>query len=266
MDYKNKVYSFLKLKGRICESEYAHYSIGLKAFEKIKKFKPKILDIGCGAGGLTGLWQEKLPEFIFEGIDISPKAIKLAEKLHPGIKFNVLSAERAGKIAMKYDAVSICEVIEHVENPEKILKNIHKILNKDGILYLTTQLEKDRKTLLGKIYGSRGIKPKEKINGHIQMFTDSRVKKLVNDSGFKIIEVYYNCHCLGQIADLIYTVNLRRKNGEVLSLTDNLQKKGGLKESLGFLCIGIVAFVRNFESLVFRKNIGLGIQIIARGK
>ena len=266
VDYKNKAYSFINLKGGIWESQYAHFAIGLKAFAKISVPKASVLDIGCGAGGLTALWQENLPGFIFEGVDISEKAIKLARKFYPEIKFDTTSAEAVGKTTKKYDAVSICEVVEHVKDPKKVLKNIYKILKKDGILYLTTQLEGDKNTLLGKIYGSRGIEPKEKIAGHIQIFTENSIKKLVRDSGFKIMETYYNCHLLGQIADLVYTVYLRRKNAEVLSLTDNLQKKGGLKESLGFFCISIIAFIRNFETLFLRKRVGLGIQIIARKK
>lgn len=260
MDYSKRAYSFLKLNGVIWESEYAHYSIGLKAFSKITKLKAKILDIGCGAGSLTALWQKKLPNLSFDGIDISNKAIKLAKKHYPNIKFRTVPAE---KINHKYDCISICEVIEHVENPNKILKNIYQKLNNKGILYLTTQLEKDKSTLIGWLYQNKNILPKEKIAGHIQTFDRKSIAKLIKQSGFKIVDTYYNCHFVGQIEDLIYSAYLIRKNKEVLSFTDYLQKKGGLVFLLGLSLMRVIAIIRNVETLIFRKKIGLGIQIIA---
>jgi len=264
MDYSDRAYSFLKIKGRIWEYQYPHFIIGLKAFEKIGKSDSRVLDIGCGAGSLTALQQEKCPGFIFEGIDISKKAIKLAKESYPGIKFSVASAESVGMIGKKYDAVSISEVIEHVKDPEKVLNNIYKILNKNGVLYLTTPLEADSRTLVGKIYGSRGIKARETIGGHIQIFDEKTIKSLVKKSGFKIIDTYYNCHFLGQLEDLLYLVYLRRKNKDVLSFTDDLNRRGRLAWYFGMIAMSVAAAVRNIETLFFRKKVGLGIQIIAR--
>lgn len=263
MDYSDKIFSSLKIKGRIWESQYPHFVIGLKAFGGLKN-NSRILDIGCGAGGLTALWQEKFPNFIFEGIDVSKKAIKLAKECYPGIKFATSSAESIGKTSKKYDAISVCELIEHVNDPEKVLNNIYKILNNNGILYLTTQLEADEATLTGKIYGMRGIKPKEKIVGHIQAFDRKAIKSLVKKSGFKIIEIYYNCHFLGQVIDLLYLVNLKKNGKNVLSLTDYLEKSSGIKRDLGYIGMEFVASVRNIETAIFKKNVGLGIQIIAQ--
>lgn len=261
MDYSKKVYSFLKLKGRIWESEYAHFSIGLKAFEKIRKENAFVLDVGCGAGSLTALWQDKLPGLTFEGVDISPTAIQLAKKLHPNITFRISPAENLKKNKKGYTGVSICEVIEHVRNPEKVLINIYKLLNKNGILYLTTQIEADEATLVGKIY--KNEKPKERIAGHIQVFNRKSIVKMIKSTGFKVLAIYYNCHFLGQIEDYIYLRYLRSKNAEVLSFTNYLQKKSKTIWRLGLLLMRIIALIRNIETVLFRRSVGLGIQIIA---
>lgn len=264
MEYKKIAYSFLKLKGKIWESEYAHYLVGIKAFERLDKNNSKILDIGCGAGGLTAIWQDKFPEFKFEGVDLSPKAIGIAKNVYPDIKFKVLTAEKIPSLNKKYEAVSICEVIEHLADPTRIMNSIRKILKKEGILYLTTQLEGDKQTLTGKFFGQKGIKIKEEINGHIQLFSDRSIKQLVRESGFKIVEIYYNCHFLGQIEDLLYTLYLRKNKASVLSYTDFLQYKSGVIYSMGILFMHLVALVRNLEDSFLRRRVGLGIQIIAK--
>lgn len=263
MDYSKRAYSFLKLGGFVWESEYAHFAIGLKAFEKVNKKKPKVLDVGCGAGGLTALWQEKLPNFDLEGTDISTKAIKLAQVKHPEMKFGVSSADKIISKTKKYDAISICEVIEHVTDPKKVLNNIYSKLNTNGILYLTTQLEKDKSTLIGWLYRNKKELPKEKLAGHIQVFDQKSIIKLIKEEGFEIIDIYYNCHFIGQVEDLVYSMYLKRNNKEVLSFTNFLQKKGGIVFTLGLLLMRIIATIRNIETLVFRKYLGLGIQIIA---
>jgi SAM-dependent methyltransferase len=50
----------------------------------------------------------------------------------------VCNLEKIPKNESYYDAVISTEVLEHVENPEKVIKEFYRILKTDGKLFLTT--------------------------------------------------------------------------------------------------------------------------------
>lgn len=49
----------------------------------------------------------------------------------------VCSLEKIPRKAGSYDAIICTEVLEHVENPEKVLKELKRVLKKNGKLYIT---------------------------------------------------------------------------------------------------------------------------------
>lgn len=261
VNYKTKAYSFLTIKGKLWESEFAHYRWGLDALSRISK--SKVLDVGCGAGALTELWQSKRADLAFVGLDVSPKAIALAKSRQSKVKFHVGSALHLPFRRGSFGGIVCCEVIEHVATPEAMLKSFSRLLTRNGYLYLTTQLEADKRTLVGRVWGAKGIKPKEDIAGHIHTFTQTQLIAMVETAGFKVVKVVYNCHFIGQIEDFIYLLYLRHKKAEVLSFTNYLRAKHGVIQTLGFVLMRVIALVRNIESYLLSGFPGLGIQIIA---
>jgi 2-polyprenyl-3-methyl-5-hydroxy-6-metoxy-1,4-benzoquinol methylase len=93
-----------------------------------------ILDIGCG----TGAFLESLKECDFNnlyGIDI-----KLPVENIDGVSFYVLDLDE-GRMEFeekKFKLIVSIEVFEHIENMGVLLKEISRVLSKDGLLILTT--------------------------------------------------------------------------------------------------------------------------------
>jgi len=104
---------------------------------KIKNLK--ILDVGCGGGVIC----EPLARLGAEvtGIDFSPNNIKAAI-LHSKknkLKINYICKDvEKSRIDEKFDIIIMFEVLEHLDNWKKTIKNIKKNLNKNGIVIIST--------------------------------------------------------------------------------------------------------------------------------
>ena len=73
-----------------------------------------VCDIGCGAGGVLAGLAERLPEATLVGYDISPQAVELARRLHPGVEVRLGEAEN--QPAEPFDLVMLIDVVEHVDD------------------------------------------------------------------------------------------------------------------------------------------------------
>jgi len=107
-----------------------------------------VLDIGCGGGLLAEEFAKKGANVA--GIDSSESSIKIAqEHAHKNdldIKYLVGSTEQL-PINDKFDVVVCADVFEHVEELEKCISEISRVLKPNGLLFYDTI----NKTLLSRI-------------------------------------------------------------------------------------------------------------------
>ena len=123
----------------------------------------KILDIGCGAGILSVELAKQGADVT--GIDLAKQAIMTAKLYvldkHKNDNLNINSKHIAiDKLAesseTKYDIITCMEMLEHVPYPEKIISNASKLLNGNGIMFLST-LNRNYKSYLKSIVGAEYI-------------------------------------------------------------------------------------------------------------
>lgn len=100
----------------------------------------KILDLGCGFGWFEYYFGNLSKEII--ALEMSEKDLKTAREniKSKNIKFITGSGLEIPIKNNIFDMVLVSEVIEHIpKNTEnKFLKEINRVLKKDGVLYLTT--------------------------------------------------------------------------------------------------------------------------------
>ncbi|MBD3211878.1 MAG: methyltransferase domain-containing protein [Candidatus Lokiarchaeota archaeon] len=105
----------------------------------IKKYIPqgKILDIGCSYGFMLYFMRDK---FEIYGCDISEHAIRICKKIFPKLPNNRFwvhdITEELPLPKNFFDVISCMDVIEHIEDINIPLRNIHRCLTQDGIFYL----------------------------------------------------------------------------------------------------------------------------------
>lgn len=99
--------------------------------------RPKILDLGCGAGYDSKILR-KLGARV-SGIDISEKLIEIAQKEVDSCKFYVGDINESMIKLGKFDGVICLATIIHVDitNMKKVMKNISDVLKKGGLLLIS---------------------------------------------------------------------------------------------------------------------------------
>lgn len=150
----------------------------LSKFYKNKRVK--LLDIGCG----TGEFLKSLNKIRFDkfGVEINPIGAELCRK--NGLKiFNedILIKDFGNE---KFDVITLWHVLEHIEKPMELLNKVHQILENNGILVLATPNTDSLGFKFGRKYWFHLDSPR-----HLILYNQKNVNWLLEESGFKIIEV-----------------------------------------------------------------------------
>ena len=127
---RNQVWSkkdyYLIARGGSLDSSHP----AMKMLFKLVSHANSILDMGCGEGTRLNLLAKKGQKAV--GIDISGKAIELAKKKYPKLDFKQGNLEKLPFRNECFDLVYSAFVFEHLDNPEKVLKEGLRILRKGG--------------------------------------------------------------------------------------------------------------------------------------
>ena len=100
----------------------------------------KILDIGCGGGLLSEEFAKQGAEVT--GVDISEKSLEIARNHATENKLTIDykkgSAENLPLNDNTFDAVICADVLEHVDDLEKVIKEISRVLKFNGVFCYDT--------------------------------------------------------------------------------------------------------------------------------
>lgn len=145
-----------------------------KAIEKYEGSNLKILDVGCGTKPYFSFFKGTKK---YIGVNLTPN-----EDVDC-----ITSAENLPFASESFDIVISTQMLEHVKDPAKVLKEIYRVLKKEGVVFLSTH----------------GIWEKHGSPNDYWRWTDDGLKILFND--FQNIEVM---GCGGSILCLFQLLNL----------------------------------------------------------
>ena len=176
-----------------------------EAIKILREFNIKAttyLDLGCSNGRITEIIAKVVNAKEVYGIDIDSNALEEARSR--GIKtFNLdLSKDRFPLNDDSVDLITAFEVIEHLANPDNMLREAFRVLRKGGYLLLSTP---NLASWVNRITFLLGYQPYNvevsieilagvpikhaKPSGHIRAFTLRALKELLTYHGFKIIKI-----------------------------------------------------------------------------
>ena len=98
-----------------------------------------ILDIGCGTGELSSKLAQTADSIL--GIDISQKMLNVAKEKNSSsnIEYKELSMENISRLNNEFDMAVSSLAFHYVENFEKLILDISKLLRKRGILIFSQE-------------------------------------------------------------------------------------------------------------------------------
>jgi len=187
-----------------------------KEFKQYVKDGDVILDLGCGNGRVFELFNDKKINYF--GVDNCEELIKKAKEKYqsPNAIFLVEDALNLSFENQKFDAIFCIAVLNHIPSKElriKVLKNIKKVLKKDGILIMTNWNLYQKKYfpfIIKKFFltifsffnlskkkldfGDLFIPWKSKnkiIKRYYHAFTIRELSNLFKQTGFRVIKKYY---------------------------------------------------------------------------
>jgi len=99
-------------------------------------YNKKVLEVGCGIGAFSKILKER--GFTVSSSDISRFIISKAKKLQKGIDFKVENIEKTQGKRREYDLIFAFEVLEHLKDPKKSMKNLKRRLKEDGTLIFSS--------------------------------------------------------------------------------------------------------------------------------
>ncbi len=103
-----------------------------------KYIKGNVLDLGCGEGVYIKRIKKINHSINAYGVDISSEIIKKAKKEASDIDFQSASVYQLPYLDNFFDLIYSIDVIEHLDNPEKMLKEVKRILKPGGIFIIQT--------------------------------------------------------------------------------------------------------------------------------
>jgi SAM-dependent methyltransferase len=152
------------------------------------------LEVGCGNGTVLFSLTE-LKNLHLTGADIYLSGLKFAKSQLPAIDFIQIDAANI-PFENKFDAIGCFDVLEHIDDDEKVIAQLYKTLKKKSHLFITVP---QYPWLWSDI---------DEMDRHKRRYTKSEIVRKVEKAGFKI--EHLNCFAF-TIFPLMMSSRLARK-------------------------------------------------------
>ncbi len=205
----------------------------LNRYRKILPFaeQKNVLDAGCGYGYGTKMIASKAKKVV--ALDISKEAIEYARKKYNSRNIEYI-CEDLNNINLsnfdKSDIAIIFEVLEHINNPQNIIRKLRQNMNLGGYLFLSVP---------------NGKRINDSNPFHVNKFDKNEIIDLLGDF-FNVEKIYYQNPCFFPK----FFNDLREEKD---------------RKSL-FSTIESIPFFKEFFSRIYKKDVGCprGLYFIAK--
>lgn len=151
-----------------------------------KRKKAKAIELGCGEGHST----QRINKFLSKNVTLQAseyvaKQISIAKELNPGIKITEENIYELPHKDKEFDLVYLLEVLEHLDYPDKALKEVSRVLKDDGYMILGVP----REPIWRALNMSRGKYLKDFGNtpGHLNHWSSTKLARYL-EKHFGVVE------------------------------------------------------------------------------
>ncbi|MBL4669692.1 MAG: class I SAM-dependent methyltransferase [Flavobacteriales bacterium] len=129
---------------QVYQEKFMDVSLYHKTFdffcEAVKPKNASILELACGPGNITKYLLYKRDDFNVLGTDLAPNMIELAEANNPKAGFMLLNSKNVLSLNKKFDAIMSGFFLPYlsIEETSQLISDSSKILNPNGVIYIST--------------------------------------------------------------------------------------------------------------------------------
>ncbi len=158
----------------------------IESIEAVLGSGSELLDVGCGAGSVADLARVSFQRVC--GCDVSFHALRRASLRGMAVACVDLNAGVLPYRDRSFDCVTCLEVIEHVVDPLRLLKELRRVLRPQGRLVLTTPNIRYFRNILKLVCEGRFPHTTTDTfvwgGGHLHYFTRADLAQLLGEAGF----------------------------------------------------------------------------------
>ncbi len=159
---------------------FAEYEMSLKDIHISKKGIKSVLDFGCADGVFLEFCKKYFSaDTKIYGTDLSERMLDQAR----ASGWDVFPLKEVDTTKMKFDLITLWDVIEHVEEPTVVIAKLKKLLKPGGKIFMETP----RFGLLGELYGENW--PHLLPVQHLSVASKEGMEKMAKRTGM-IIDTY----------------------------------------------------------------------------
>lgn len=181
----------------------------------------KVLDVGCGGGILAESMAQRGAQVT--GIDLAKKSLKVAQlhSLESGVsvEYRCIAVEDlADEAAGSFDVVTCMEMLEHVPDPESVVRSCARLVKPGGWVFFST-LNRNAKAYLLAVVGAEYVLNMLPRGTHeyARFLKPSELSRMARNAGLEIANVSgmsYNpltrIYALGDDTQVNYLMATRR--------------------------------------------------------
>lgn len=145
-----------------------------------------VLDCGCGIGRMLRFLSHRYNHVY--GVDVSVDMLKTVYKNKRNITVIASDAQGMGFKDKSFDMVICKGSLHHLNYPDKAIKEISRILKKDGFLIVS---EPCRDNIIWRKMGLLYVKFSKRFSNHHRLFYSKTLKRMMAQNGFEIQKIRY---------------------------------------------------------------------------
>lgn len=157
----------------------------------------RVLDVGCGSGYLTARIADAGHATDVVGVDVSEESIAVARRRETTASFHVADAFALEYPPDSFDVLIFGDVLEHFEQPERLLEETQPLLQPDGRLIVSVPAFR-------LLYG-----PHDEHNDHHDRYTTERLAAVAERAGYQLERARYT-NTVPLLPYLVYQRILKR--------------------------------------------------------
>ena len=165
------------------------------------KKNAKLLDIGSGSGQFL----YEIKQVGMQGYGVEPGKYDKASAKREGLTIQNTGSLKRYK-PQYFDIVTLNHVIEHLDEPRTTLREIRRVLKKEGTLIIGLP---NTNSWAAKLFGKNWYQLD--MPRHLLNYSEKLLKDLLEEAGFKILKVRHNSRPSQFSVSLRYLLNIKKR-------------------------------------------------------